>query len=35
LVEKPVGRRPLGIHSHGWEDNFKTGLNVTKGKIVD
>jgi hypothetical protein len=27
LVGKPEGKIPLGIRSHGWEDNIKMGLN--------
>jgi len=26
LVGKPKGKRPLGIHRRGWEDNIKMDL---------
>jgi hypothetical protein len=36
LVEKPVGRRPLGIPRRRWEDNIKIDLREVRwGHILD
>jgi hypothetical protein len=35
LVEKPVGKRPLGRHRRRWQDNIKMALKKTGWYDVD
>jgi hypothetical protein len=35
FVQKPEGKRSLGISNHIWEDNIKMNLRDTEWKDVD
>jgi hypothetical protein len=35
LIEKPDGKRPLGRHGRGWEDNIKIGLQEVEWGGMD
>ena len=35
MLGKPEGKRPLGRHRHGWEDNIKTDLHEVGGGCGD
>jgi hypothetical protein len=35
LVRKPEGKRPLGRHRRGWDDNIKTELTEIWWQVVN
>jgi hypothetical protein len=35
LVRKCEGKRPLGRHRHGWEDNIRMGLREIGWEYMD